>query len=128
MEQYIRQKIWFEIEETERMIRYFSPVKDRYIVQNSSLHKWQFILSGGLLVITPLISWASDNTPVFWTLLAVQITVVIGLFYSFMGKSNSKLGTIVEMLDAVLEKSKEVSREMQNLWDDCERDKVGHQP
>ena len=124
MAQRIRQKIWFEIEETERMLRYLSPVKDRCIVKKSKLRNIQCVLSAILLVVTPITSWASVNTPWFWALFIIQLVAVIGLFYSFMATRYRNLSSIVEVLDKVLNRSKEVAKEMADLWDSSERSKV----
>ena len=124
MDQRIRKRIWFEIEETQRKIRYCSPLKDRYTLKKSELHRRQFLFSALLLVVTPLIAWLNDNIALFTVLIGLQLSSVIGLCYNFMAAKYRKLNEIVAVLEKVLEKLEEISTEMMDLWDNSEMGKV----
>ena len=119
----LRRSVWFQIEETERHLRYYRPTKDACIKRKRNLENRRYLFGVTLIGITAIAEIAPEG-PIWWVTFLAQVGAAVGLFHSFLASKHRRQAAIVQVLELVLARFEEVKGELVDLWRRIETYKV----
>lgn len=115
-----RNNVWFEREETHRLSRYYSSLRDRYIKLNNRIE----ILMIGLSVLVVLCTFAVQlfplSQPILWTISTAQLLACGGFIATIVESKNKKLPSRIEILNEINVNCTNLSNEWSDLWQQIE--------